>query len=179
MSFQSTVVRLLGFGIVGEFFLDGLQSVQPAILDSTDAANNVFGRAFTVSGNPEVGGALLAEAGGTGPFAGILINPKTHISYGTDAGGPLAPSMVLPNEAGVELCKGTAGIIVSFAGAAAIGDWVEFVQATGVLAPLAPEAAASVGSTIIAGARVERYDLASGLAVISLTPNATPFTAPA
>lgn len=178
---QSSVFALMGFGIVGEAFLDRMSRVQPGILDTTDAANNVFGRAFTVAdgadGTP--GSAITVEAGGTGNFAGILVNPKSHTSYGTSAGGPLAASLTLPNAIVAEFCKDADGIIVTFAEAANEGDWIEFVQATGVLAPLAPLAEATAGSTIIDGARVERYDVASGLAVISMTANVAPYTAPA
>lgn len=170
MTFQTSVAALLGFGIVGEFFLDGARRVDPALLDSSDAALNVFGRAFTfkdgASGLP--GSAPVAEAGGTGVFAGILVNPKAHTSYGTAAGGPLAASLVLPNDIVAEFCRNAPGVVVTFPAAANVGDQVEFVQATGVLGAIAPGAAVTAGSTIIAGARVERYDVASGLAVVSL-----------
>ena len=179
---QSSVAAVMGFGVVGEAFLDRMSRVQPGILDTATAANNVFGRAFTVSAGADgtPGSAITVEAGGTGNFAGILVNPKNHASYGTSAGGPLAASLTLPNNVVAEFCKDADGIIVTFADEEANeGDWVEFAQATGVLSPLAPMAAATVGSTIIDGARVERYDVTSGLAVISLTANVAPYTAPA
>ena len=181
MSVQSSVAAQMGFGVVGEAFLDRMNRVQPGILDSASAANNVFGRAFTVKNGADgtPGSAITVEAGGTGNFAGILVNPKNHASYGTRAGGPLAPSLVLPNDVIAEFCKDADGVIVAFTAAADEGDWVEFVQATGVLAPLAPLAEPTAGSTIIDGARVERYDVASGLAVISMTANVAPYTAPA
>lgn len=182
MGFQSTVAALLGFGIVGEFFLDGARRVTPALLDSGSAANNVFGRAFTYDSGADgsIGSAPVVVAGGTGVFAGILVNPKSHASYGTSNDGTLAPSLTLPNAVVAEFCNGCDGVIVSFGSDGAnVGDWVEFDQTTGVLAPLAPLSDATAGSTIIDGARVERYDTASGLAVISLTANVNPYTAPA
>jgi len=170
MTFQSSVAARMGFGIVGEFFLDGARRVQPALLDSSAAALNVFGSAFTVKAGADglPGSVLTAEAGGTGVFGGILVNPKAHASYGTSAGGPLAPSLTLPNDVVAELCTNAPGVVVSLPGAANVGDQVEFVQADGTLNAIAPGAAATAGSTIIAGARVERYDVASGLAVVSL-----------
>ena len=181
MTFQSSVAARMGLGIVGEFYLDGARRVQPALLESPDAANNVFGRAFTVvvgaDGNP--GSVLVAEAGGTGVFAGILVNPKAHASYGTSAGGPLAPSLTLPNKVVAELCNDAAGLVVSVEGNASPGDWVQYNTDTGELASLPPMGDADVGFTVLNGARVERYDVASGLAVVSLAANATPYTAPA
>lgn len=181
MTFQSSVAARMGFGIVGEFFLDSARRVQPALLDSADAANNVFGRAFTVKAGADglPGSVLTAEAGssdGLGVFAGILVNPKAHASYGTAAGGPLAASLTLPNDVVAELCNDTAGVIVDFGATGAnVGDWVEYDNGDGVLAPKAPGSAATAGATLIPGARVERYDSASGLAVVSLSANATPY----
>lgn len=169
MTFQPSVAARMGFGIVGEFYLDGARRVQPALLDSSDAALNVFGSAFTVKSGADglPGSVLVAEAGGTGVFGGILVNPKTRASYGTAAGGPLAPSVTLPNDVVAELCVNAPGVIVSL-GAANVGDQVEFVQADGTLNAIAPGASATAGSTIIAGARVERYDVTTGYAVVSL-----------
>ena len=48
MTFQATVYDNIGFGVVGELFLDGPLRAQPGRLDSASAANNVIGRAFTV-----------------------------------------------------------------------------------------------------------------------------------
>ena len=169
MAFQSSVNTDLGFGVIGEAFLEGPWRATPANIYTADATKNVVGRAFTyTNGADSSGDAAVVVAGGTGAFAGILSNPKTYALVGTSAGGTLAPTLTLPNYTIGEFCNETAGIVVTLAGAADVGYWVEFVQATGVLNAIAAGAPVTVGSTIIKGARIERYDVASGLAVMSL-----------
>lgn len=180
MTLQSTVSKNIGFGVVGEFFLDGPVRAQPGRLDSTDAANNVIGRAFTVkddatasfetSADPQ---PLDVQAGGTGRFAGILAMPKTYPLYGTAADGSLAASMTLPNNTMVELVHECAGLIVTLGAACAIGDWLYFTNATGVLTTAAPGIAnAPANSTRVPGGRVTRYEsAAAGLAVVTFNSN--------
>lgn len=125
MGFQSTVSLKQGFGVVGELMLDGPVRAAPCTLESADAAYNVVGRAFTVKSEG------VAAAGGTGEFAGILVNPKHYASYGT-AAGTLAPTLTLANNALGE-CLNMGEIIVALPGAAAIGDKVTYNTTTGVL----------------------------------------------
>lgn len=126
MGFQSTVSLKQGFGVVGELMLDGPVRAAPYTLVSADASYNVVGRAFTVTSEG------VAAAGGTGDFAGILVNPKHYASYGTTAGGTLAPTLTLANNALGE-CLTMGEIIVALPGAAAIGDKVTYNTTTGVL----------------------------------------------
>ncbi len=168
MAFQSSVNTDFGFGVIGEQFLAGDVRAVPATIVSGSAENNVVGRAFTVSnGGDSSGDAITAAAGGTGVFAGILANPKSYASVGHFA-GTLVPTLTVPNYTSGELVNSTPGHIVTLAGAADVGYWVEFVQATGVLNAIAAGATVTAGSTIIKGARIERYDVSSGLAVMSL-----------
>ena len=183
MTFQSTVSNNIGFGVVGETFLDGPLRAQPGRLDSTDAANNVIGRAFTVkddatasfetSDDPQ---PLDVQAGGTGRFAGILCNPKVYPLAGTVAGGTLASSLVLPNNMMVELMQECAGLIVTLGAGTAIGNWVYFTNATGVITTAAPGLDnAPANSTRVPGGHVVRYEsAAAGLAVISFNDNVDP-----
>lgn len=169
MAFQSAVNYDLGFGVVGEQFLAGDVRATPANIVSGSAANNVIGRAFTISDDANSSGdAVTAAAGGTGIFGGILSNPKEYSTAGTAAGGALAPTLTLPNNSIGSLVNVTPGHVITLAGAADVGYWVEFVQATGVLNAIAAGGTVTSGSTIIKGARIERYDVASGLAVMSL-----------
>lgn len=167
MGFQSTVSLEQGFGVVGEVFDNGPHRAQPFIIISDDAADNVFGRAFTVTAEGK------AEAGkdGTQVFAGILINPKEESSNGTVAGGTLAPTLTIPNNTvGSLLSEGS--IIVQLPASANIGDAVYFNDATGVLVTTAPGASAPASSTLIKGAYVDRFTrTGAGLAVITLAPN--------
>ena len=120
MAFQSSVNTDLGFGVIGEQFLAGDVRATPATIVSGSAANNVVGRAFTVSnGGDSSGDCITAAAGGTGIFAGILANPKSYASVGTTA-GTLVPTLALPNYTNGELVNSTPGHIVTLAGAAVI-----------------------------------------------------------
>jgi hypothetical protein len=164
MSFQSTVELAQGFGVVGELFTDGPVIAQTYTLVSDPVVNTV-GNAFTVTSEG------LAECGGTGIFAGILVNPKVYPLYGTTAGGTLAPTLNLPdNGIGELLTMGE--IVVSLGGSANIGDSVVFDQTDGSLTAIAPNATVAAGYQL-AYATVVRYTLSgSGLAVIRV--NMTP-----
>lgn len=159
MGFQSTIALAQGFGVVGELAFAGPTRAQPGVVKGT-AANIVVGRAFTIDNTDG-----QFQPGGTGAFGGILATPKALQSIGTTAGGPLAPTLVVP--AGTVCEFVTMGeIIVALTGAANIGDGVYFVQADGTLAA----GTAGAGQTQIVGAKVVRFkNAAAGLAVVSLT----------
>lgn len=135
MTFQSSVALDIGFGVVGELFLDGPLRAQPGIIDSvgTTPAFNRVGRAFTkvaaADGHCVVGGTPAEGA----QFFGILANPKVYPSLGTTGGGTLAPSLDLPQNATGEFVQETSGLIVHLEGAANVGDAVDFVAADGTL----------------------------------------------
>lgn len=172
---QPPILNNIGFGVVGELYLEGPLRGQPAVLNTVTAANNVIGRAFTIvddatasfdtSADPQ---PLEVAAGGTGVFAGILANPKVYASYGTAAEGTLASTLTLPNGVIVELVQETAGLIVTLPEAFAIGDWIWFNQATGLLVRTAPGASAPASSTRVPNGVVVRFEsAAAGLAVIA------------
>lgn len=162
MSFQSTVFLQQGFGIPGELFDDAPHKAEPFIINSADAANNIFGRCFTIVSEG------IAAAGGTGVFGGFLVNPKGSAAFGT-AGDPLAASLTLPNYAQGELLT-MGSIIVTLPAVAAIGDLVLFDNLTGDLTTIAPGAALPVGKTF-AQAKVDRFTVSgAGNAVISVNP---------
>lgn len=164
--FQSTVKNALGFGVVGERFDDSPHRAQPFTLRSDNAANNVFGRAFSVVSEG------VAKAGKTGSltFAGILVSPKEHALIGNG----LAPSLTLPNETIATLAS-EGSWIVALPATAAIGDLVYFTDATGILTTTAPGAAAPANSTRIKDAYVDRVTPVAvagyTLAVITLPSN--------
>lgn len=185
MAFQTSVTGQIGFGVVGELAVEGPLVAQPARIVSADAANNVIGRACTVSdgatgswtasGDAANPAPLLVAAGGTGPFAGLIANPKVMPGYGTQAGGTLAPTMAVPNQSIVELVQSHPGFIVTLPAASSVGDSVYFANATGILATTAPGAAAPANHQGPIG-RVEYFDNAgASLAVISVfTPRIAP-----
>lgn len=168
MGFQTTVSLTPGLGVAGDIYNDGPYRAQSYILTSDDAAYNVFGRAFTITGQG------VAKAGGLAslPFAGILVNSKVHALLGTAAGGSLAPSLTLPNYTQADLMT-EGSCIVALAAAAAIGDLVVYDVVTGVLSTIAPGANLPVGKAFTCGI-VDYYTVSgAGLAVITLTPTLT------
>lgn len=98
-------------GLPGTISHDGPIRAQSAVLDSTDAANNVFGRAFT---HADVA-ASTVQAGGTGAFAGIMIHPH---AYAID-------TETLPNGRVAEFVS-MGEVFVAMAGEPVVGDPVFF-----------------------------------------------------
>ena len=92
MAFQSTVSTEVPFGVPGSQFDSSPVVAQPYLLVSDDASYNIVGAtAYTQVSDG------VAKAGGTGKFAGILVNSKEYVAVGTLSGGPLAPTMTVPN----------------------------------------------------------------------------------
>lgn len=153
MAFQAadTVYRFQTPGWVGDRAKAGPEMAQTKILESGDADNNVFGRAFT-----QVAGAANSDkvaAGGTGVFAGIMWLPKEHVTSGS-GGNALAPAYTLRNGEVASFVSMTSGVWVDVGAAASIGDEIHFVQATGALKAKSPGTAPIVGETLIEGATV-------------------------
>ncbi len=172
MPFQTLVQGNIAAGIPGELAFEGPLRAQPLRLNSTDATNNVFGRVLRIVGNAAAqdGTNAVAGAGGTGVFAGILVSPKEHVSYGTLAGGTLGASFVLAN--GTLATGLTMGeVFVLSSTTANIGDLVWSNDTTGAIAATAPGVTTLSGHTQVPFARFERFPVqtAGGLAVIKIT----------
>ena len=138
--------------IVGTLAFDGPQRAVALILDSTDADDNVFGRAFTYKTED------TAQAGGAGVFAGIMTNPHAYAIDQTTAKN---------GTAGEFLHMGEVFVLLTDSTTPAIGDKVYFVPATGELTTTAAD------NTEIKGAVVSRHtpvaETGGHLAVVSLT----------
>lgn len=138
--------------ILGTLAFDGPQRAVALILDSTDADNNVFGRAFTYKDEN------TAEAGGAGVFAGIMTNPHAYAIDQTTAKN---------GTSGEFLHMGEVFVLLTDSTTPAIGDKVYFVPATGELTTTAAD------NTEIKGAVVSRHtpvaETGGHLAVVSLT----------
>lgn len=160
-TFQSTVRIDQTTGVVGEVIRGGPQRGRPGILSSTDAANNVIGRAFRVV----TGSDTDVTADAAGAFAGILANPKVYATQGATT-GTLDPTLILPNETEAELLTmGT--IVVDLSTAANIGENVYYADATGILAA---GTTAPANHTQVPNAEVTvRNTTGAGLAIITLT----------
>lgn len=141
-AFQSVVNVQYAFGIPGEWYSDAPQRAQPVKLASDSAAYNVIGAtAFTmVSADPGTYAAsAIAKAGGTGAFAGILMNSKVYATSG-GTGGALDPTMTLPNQIIAELAL-MGDLNVALPAPANIGDLVCFDLTTGKLGTYVANAA--------------------------------------
>lgn len=160
MAFPSTVISDLVSGIPGEIAFDAPYTGITAIVDTTTEANNVFGRAFTYKNEA----VESVQAGGTGLFAGLMVNPKAH-AINTLA----ATTDSVSNGRVSEFCvKGEVYVLLSVGTAVTIGDPVFFVNADGTLGA----GTAAAGQTQIAGATVVRHNPsaanAPSLAVVRL-----------
>ncbi len=164
MSFQSTVRQVLASGIVGEILFDGPHRVKPLKLYSGGVANTV-GNAFTHDAS--VDGEAGVGSIGAGAFAGILVHPKSYASYGTSAGGPLAATLDLPDNAIAEIMTmGTIVVNLTIVGTGKIGEGIFYMNATGALG----SGTASTGQTQITNAKIDRENVSgAGLAIITLT----------
>lgn len=163
MSFQQTVYVQSAPGVQGDRYDDSPHRALPYNLVSPSAANNLIGTTFCTITSQGV-----ARAGGTGAFAGLLVNSKLYALQGV-GGSTLAPTLQLPNNTNVELT--TEGRWWVYLPAAAnIGDQVLFDTTTGQISTQAPSGTLPVGKAF-AQAFVDVYTLtAAGLAVIAISP---------
>ena len=168
MTFQTQVFINSGLGVQGDLIADSPYRGQTFELVSADPTYNVIGAtAYTVLSEGK------AQAGGTGYFAGILINPKSQVSRGSLSGGTLAPTLTLPNYTVGELLR-QGSVLVFITTTAAIGDLVQYNTTTGVLStipavPAGTTPTPSAGCALIPNAYVEKYTVTTaGLAVIHI-----------
>lgn len=172
---QKTVNYQYTTGFRGDLIKDGPVRALPFRLNSQTTAPNTIGCAFTYDGEVPATlaapGLPLAKVGGSGVFAGILINSKEHASYGNLVDGPLGPTMALAPNTSVELM--TMGfVVVQMNTAAAYGDPVYFSpDATGgdEVGGLYAADRATPGRVLIPNARVEQPIPEAGLTIIRLT----------
>lgn len=143
MPFQTSVNQTQALGVVGDLYSNAPLIADTANIVSSDASQNVIGRAFTLTSgnvgaslNPAPSNGATVQVGGTGTFFGILANSKTYASPGT-SGDPLAPTLALPNNSiGQFVSEGE--LVVQLANPASIGDLVTYNTVTGELDSVAP-----------------------------------------
>ena len=135
MAFQSQVNIYNTLGFVGDIASDGPIRAHPAYLSSSTP--NYLGYAYTVTSaanpNPTGGSpvSMIAQVGGSGQFAGILVGRNQYASFGNST-SPLGATTALANGSiGTMLTFGYA--FVSLPGPANPGDIVTYDAATGAL----------------------------------------------
>ncbi len=166
MSFQQTVFINQGFGVPGELFTDSPYIALPYTIDTTSHPEyNIIGATCCT-----VVSQGFCTAGGTGVFAGFLVDPKDVALFG--AGGiPLNPTLTVPNFTLVE-CLTMGTIIVTLPASAAIGDYVVYDTTTGAISTITPSTPLASG-TAFANAIVTYFTQGvsgSALAVITVNP---------
>lgn len=164
MSFQTTVSLAQGFGVPGEMFTDSpVQATPYTIYTASHPEYNIIGATCCT-----VTSQGVCAAGGTGAFAGFLVDPKDQALFG--AGGiPLNPTLGVPNYSIVE-CLTMGVIVVTLPAAAAIGDYVVYNTTTGAISTITSSTPLAAG-TKFANAIVTNYTVSGlGLAVITVNP---------
>lgn len=154
MPIPYTAINELVSGIPGEQAFDGPVRALTALLDTETESNNVFGRAFTYSDEA----VESVQAGGTGLFAGLLINPKAYLLDVEYARNGTQAELGFMGEWYVQLTT-TGGTI---------GDPIYFVNETGELG----HGTAGAGQTQIPNAVISRHNVSPQtptLAVVRLT----------
>lgn len=143
-TFQSAVNIFSAAGVVGDLAFDGPMRAVPYNLNSSGTPN-IIGNAFTVTsgGSPDTAlGATLAgtaQVGGSGVFAGILVNSKEYAATSALATSSLNPIMTLPdNSIGMLATMGY--YWVNLPGPASVGDLVTYDPLTGNLNSITPTA---------------------------------------
>ena len=165
---QGTVNFQMALGKPGEQAFDMPPvSAQTRFIHS-GADTNYFGYAYTETTYTATQGSGVApksaQVGGTGVFAGILVQPNAVSSTGV-TGDPLGTNYKLADDSFGELAN-TGCFFIDVAAACNIGDDVIFSQTTGRFATVAPGADAGAGNTKVAGAHIYGYSLAAaGIAV--------------
>lgn len=156
MAIPTTIQDGLVSGVVGTLSHWGPMRARTAVLESDDAENNVFGRAFTFNDQD----VESVQAGGDGVFAGIMVHPEAHRVDEFQPNGYV----------GEFLDMGEIYVEVAGAASSEIGDPVYFIEATGELTTAAGEAPDA--NTVVPNARIERHLPSSqtpNLVVIRLT----------
>jgi len=177
MPFQSTVNFQTAAGFPGDLYDDGPKRAQTYVLNANDPANNIIGSTFyTVIPGSEVvyntgvsANIQNVQEGGTGAFAGLLVNSKVYALQGT-AAGTLQPTLTLPNGTVAEIATmGT--FFVTLPNTAAVGDVVIYDLVTGQIASIPLNDPLPLGFAF-AQAFVSYNDVTTpGLALITLTPS--------
>lgn len=165
-AFQSTVNIQLGFGIIGEMIAGTPHRADSLTLDANGGTIGNFFTKSNTTGVATQGGTIAAGV----VEAGFLVNPKVYAAVG-DSSGTLDPTLVLAgNTQGEFLVEGD--IVVNLAGAANIGDQVQYNETTGVLSAVAPGGTVTAGNAFVTGAVVKTPTTAAGLVAIHVNLNA-------
>ena len=133
-AFQSAINATLALGVPGEMRDDGPARSKIWELYSNGTPNIVGATAFTLYSTTSEAelAAGIAQAGGTGTFVGLLVNPKAYATSGGGT-GTLSPTLTLPDYSLGELAT-VGAFYATLPAACNIGDMVIYNTTTGALA---------------------------------------------
>jgi len=174
MSFQKTVPDDLAWGIPGEQALAGDVRAEPFSLK--EGYSGVQGKRVpygAVAITQAAGDNGIASIGGDGVYIGILSDPKQFAAY-TSLGGE-APGIA--EGAALEAVSQSPGMWMELTTDAAIGDAIAYLDDGTLVA--APASTAPDEATLIPGSRVVRFNVNTGVAIVSLVQLPTPAAKPA
>ncbi len=168
-SFQQSVSLSQGAGQAGELYSNAPIRAKSFTIVS-DPVVNYVGNACTVTSEG------VCQMGGSGAFAGFLVDPKTLAAFGT-AGDPLASNLIVPDQQVVTILQ-EGEIYVNLTSAGNIGDSIVYEVATGDLQAIDPTDTLPVG-WLPAWAELIEYTLSSpGLAVVHVNKSSVINAAP-
>lgn len=151
MPFQTTVPIYNTPGMPGDLAYTGpIRSTIYNLNSANSTPSNTVGNVFTITngGNPDPLGAApnagVARVGGTGKFAGILVNSKEYALYAT-SGIPLNPTLNLPdNTVGSLMTMGE--VWVNVENQPSVGDLAYYDSTDGSISTM-PATTTFVGSS--------------------------------
>lgn len=142
-AFQQSINIYNTPGMPGDLAYSGPMRGTVYNLNSSNATpSNTVGNAFTVTngGNPDTTAgtpnAGTARVGGTGSFAGILVNSKEYALYGA-SGIPLNPTLNLPDYS-IGTLATMGEFFVNIDNQPSVGDLATYDSADGSISSIAP-----------------------------------------
>jgi hypothetical protein len=157
MGVQKVVNQRLALGIAGEFLDDAPRAAKTYILAANEDALPEYGKVFTLNESGQ------AQPGGEGEYLGILVNPKTAISYNGLESGLTVPA----GSNGAIAYKGN--VIVKSITAAVEGNLAIFNKTTGEISAIAKDGDIPGTHLLVPNAVFAFYEGAAGeTAVLSL-----------
>lgn len=172
MAFQNSVRLFTAGGVPGDKAFDGPTRAMSGLL-LTAAVIGTF-----MTEDPTSPGAWKVGAPTDAQHFALLVTTKDKISYGTSAGGPLAPTLTLPAKSqGTLATMGSFWVVSKVAGSKA-GDVVYADNVTGEVHTAAPGASAPAGTVLVPGAVVAPLPGGTPAGLIVVTLNGGTVAAP-
>jgi hypothetical protein len=150
--FQSVVNVDLNLGVPGDIVLDEPSRIEPVTLAVAGALGLFYTKANN-TGLASPGGTLTA---GSIVYGGVAVLSKIEPLFGSSAFNPLNPNLnIAANEQVAMLTFGSC--VLNIPNAWDVGDFLQYVIATGVISTYSPSGGPSGGNAQIPGAVMTRF----------------------